>query len=342
MATTVQNPFDTQQASATNTGIVGSAIQSGSTASAPPAPSSASETTAPAGNISTMAAPAANTTSMYAPTTRDIDTQTGTVQGQVNSILATDNPLMQRARTLATQQMAQRGLVNTSMNAGAGVAAMTDKAIQIGAQDANAYNQAASENIAAKNVSGQFNANAANTAALQSGQIAAQKELQTGQQTFTAQQNKAQQDFTAAQTLLDRAQQTALADKSAKAQADLQAAQQTFTAAQTALDRTQQTAVQKAQIDAAAKQQVIDNQAKLDQLGLQINANKQTIPTTFAANISNTAMTGVNAIMADGNMNAAAKQTAINNLVTYANSQISWAEKFYGTTIPAITTPKVA
>ena len=344
MATTVQNPFDTQQASATNTGIIGSAIQSDSsnpTTTQPPAPSSASETTAPAGNISTMAAPAANTTSMYAPTTRDIDTQTGTVQGQVNSILATDNPLMQRARTLATQQMAQRGLVNTSMNAGAGVAAMTDKAIQIGAQDANAYNQAASENIAAKNVSGQFNANAANTAALQSGQIAAQKELQTGQQTFTAQQNKAQQDFTAAQTLLDRAQQTALADKSAKAQADLQAAQQTFTAAQTALDRTQQTAVQKAQLDAAAKQQVIDNQAKLDQLGLQINANKQTIPTTFAANISNTAMTGVNAIMADGNMTAAAKQTAIQNLVTYANSQISWAEKFYGTTIPQITTPTV-
>ena len=339
MATTVQNPFDTQQASATNTGIVGSAIQSGSTASAPPAPSSASETTAPAGNISTMAAPAANTTSMYAPTTRDIDTQTGTVQGQVNSILATDNPLMQRARTLATQQMAQRGLVNTSMNAGAGVAAMTDKAIQIGAQDANAYNQAASENIAAKNVSGQFNASAANTAALQSGQIAAQKELQTGQQTFTAQQNKAQQDFTAAQTLLDRAQQTALADKSTKAQADLQAAQQTFTAAQTALDRTQQTAVQKAQLDAAAKQQVVQNQAALDQLGLQINANKQNIPSTFAANITNTTMSGVNSIMADGNMTADAKKAAIANLVTYANSQISWAEKFYGTTINQITTP---
>jgi len=358
MATTVQNPFDTQQASAkSNGGIVGS------TMTPPPAPSAANETTAPAGNLTTAASPAANTTSMYAPTTRDIDQQTGTVQGQVNSILATDNPLMQRARTLATQQMAGRGLVNSSMNAGAGVAAMTDKAIQIGSQDANAYNQAASENVAAKNVAGQFNAGALNTASLQTGQQkftaeqtaldrSQQTNLQTGQQTFTAQQNKAQQDFTAAQTNLDRAQQVALADKSNAAQLNLQRAQQDFTAAQTTLDRTQQTRLQddqqaaaleqqKAQIEAASRQQVIDNQAKLDQLGLQINANKATIPSTFAANITNTAMTGVNAIMADGNMTATAKQTAIQNLVTYANSQISWAEKFYGVTMPAITTPTV-
>lgn len=358
MATTVQNPFDTQQASATgNSGIVGSNM------TPPPAPSAASETTAPAGNVTSAASPAANTTSMYAPTTRDIDQQTGTVQGQVNSILATDSPLMQRARTLATQQMAGRGLVNSSMNAGAGVAAMTDKAMAMGAQDANAYNQAASENVAAKNVAGQFNAGALNTASLQTGQQkftaeqtaldrSQQTNLQTGQQKFTAEQNKIQQDFTSAQTALDRAQQTALADKSSAAQLKLQEAQQVFSAAQTALDRSQQTKLQddqqlaaaeqqKAQIDATAKQQVLDNQAKLDQLGVQIKANNANIPSTFAANITNTAMTGVNAIMADGNMNATAKQAAINNLVTYANSQISWAEKFYGVTMPAITTPTV-
>jgi hypothetical protein len=349
MATTVQNPFDTQQASATGNGIVGSAIQSGSP---PPAPSVASETTAPASNISSGPSPAANTTAMYAPTTRDIDQQTGTVQGQVNSILATDSPLMQRARTLATQQMAGRGLVNSSMNAGAGVAAMTDKAMAMGAQDANAYNQAASENVAAKNVSGQFNAGALNTASLQTGQQkftaeqtaldrSQQTNLQVGQQKFTAEQNKAQQDFTAAQTNLDRAQQVALADKSNAAQLNLQKAQQDFTSAQTVLDRAQQTKLQDDQQEAVAKQQVLDNQAKLDQLGLQIDANKATIPSTFASSITNTAMTGVNAIMADGAMNAAAKQTAISNLVTYANSQISWAEKFYGTTIPKITTPTV-
>ena len=350
MATTVQNPFDTQQASATGTGIVGSAIQGGST---PPAPSSASETIAPAQNLDTINSPPKNTTTTYEPTTRDVNQQTGTVQGQVNSILATDSPLMQRARTLATQQMAGRGLVNSSMNAGAGVAAMTDKAITMGSQDANAYNQAASENMAAKNTSGQFNAGALNTAALQGGQqsfTAAQTELerqqqtamQTSQQTFTAQQSKATQDFQSAQTALDRAQQTAMTDKSIKAQQDLQTAQQNFTSAQSALDRSQQTNLQNDQQEAQAKLQLAQNQADLDKLGVQIKANLQQVPATFASTITNSTMQGVNAILADGTMDAAAKKTAISNLTTYANAQIAWGAKFYGTTITPITTPTLA
>jgi hypothetical protein len=220
----------------------------------------------------------------YNATTTQVNAPTETVQGQVNSILATDNPLMQRARTLATQQMAQRGLVNSSMNAGAGVAAMTDRAMQMGAQDAQTYSQRALANTEATNQANQFNTSATN-------------DLYKFGQNAQLQTNLATQQQAAA----------------------LQA----------------QTQGEKS----VAERQLIDNQAQLDRLGLQINANKQTIPTTFAANISNTAMTGVNSIMADGNMNADAKKAAIANLVTYANSQISWAEKFYGTTIPQITAP---
>ena len=480
MATTVQNPFDTQQASATNNGVIGSAMQTGSTSTAPD-----TDTTASANNITSTPAPAANTVSNYNPTTREIDKPTGTVQGQVNSILATDNPLMQRARTLATQQMAQRGLVNSSMNAGAGVAAMTDKAIAIGSQDANAYNQAASENMTAKNTAGQVNSTEANKFSLQTGQqtfaasqnvatqnfqaaqaqldraqqialtdksVEAQKALQTaqqnftgaqaaldrtqqtalqtGQQTFTAGQTAlerkqqtditniqvaaqkdlqtAQQTFSTAQAALDRAQQVALTDKSITAQQNLQKAQQDFTGAQAGLDRAQQTNIQndqqafqveqqKIQNDFAAqtqklqesgldfrqardiasqeamkklelagvtnrfdqelalkssqfnieqnnlaKRQLADNQNELDKLGIQIKANNAQIPTQFAANIANTTMNGVNAILADGNMTAAAKQTSITNLATYANAQIAWAEKFYGTTINKITVPTLA
>jgi hypothetical protein len=43
--------------------------------------------------------------------------------------------------------------------------------------------------------------------------------------------------------------------------------------------------------------------------------------------------------MADGNMTADTKKAAIQNLIDYANNQISWANKFYNSTIPAITTP---
>jgi hypothetical protein len=152
--------------------------------------------------------------------------------------------------------------------------------------------------------------------------------LQTGQQTFTAAQNKAQQDLTVAQSALDRAQQIALTDKGIEAQAALQNAQQTFQSAQSALDRTQKAALQDDQQSAA-----------LEQLGFQAKVNLQNIPTAFAASISNTTMAGVNAIMADGTMTADTKKAAITNLITYANAQVDWANKFYTATIPPIKQP---
>jgi hypothetical protein len=89
----------------------------------------------------------------------------------------------------------------------------------------------------------------------------------------------------------------------------------------------------------AQKRQIDQNDFELKRLGVQLNAQRQDIPTAFAATISNTAMTGVNGILADANLTADAKKAAINNLVGYANSQITWASKFYGTAIPALTTP---
>lgn len=290
MATTVQNPFDTQQASTTATDTTaapsGGLINSAASSQAANNVSNVTAgTTTPVATGATATNPTAGVSPQtYTPTTSQVNAPTETVQGQVNSILATDSPLMQRARTLATQQMAQRGLVNTSMNAGAGVAAMTDKATQIGAQDAATYSQRALANTESANQANQFNTSATN-------------DLYKFGQNAQLQTNLAKQQQDAA------LQQQTQSEKS------------------------------------VAERQLIDNQAQLDRLGLQINANKQTIPTTFAANISNTAMTGVNSIMADGNMNADAKKAAIANLVTYANSQIAWAEKFYGTTIPQITAP---
>ena len=588
-----------------------------------------------------------NTAAQFNPEQREVDAAKETTSGQLQSILQKDSPLMQLARTQATQGMAQRGLINSSMNQGAGVAAMLEKATPIAASDAATYSNRSMNNQAAVNTGGMFNAGEQNKFGLQTGaqqfatterqagqefaatqaglerqqqsqlQVAQQtfqgaqsnldraqqlgltdksieaqqalqkaqqdftgaqsnldrlqqSQLQTSQQTFQAGQSQlereqqlalqtgqqqftagqaqlereqqsvilgAQQRFTAAQAELDRAQQVALSDKSIEAQAALQKAQQNFTASQSELDRAQQTqlataqqtfqkimqdnqlsftgtqaekdraqqlAIQKmqeagldvrqatqiaaqeraqtsqqtfqeaqagldrtqqqvlqasqqtftgtqadkdraqqqlivklqetgmdvrqatqlasvsaeaakdraqqtamqvgqqeftagqnkiqndfqtsiaklqesgldfrqardiasreaiqalqekgitnrfdqelalksSQFDAEqinlAKRQIADNAAQLDRLGLQIKANQQTIPTTFAANISNTTMSGVNSIMADGNLTAAAKTAAINNLVTYANAQIDWATKFYGTTIPKLSTP---
>jgi len=459
--------------------------------------SQATGTLTPAPNNVTSLTPNFGTTAaQYTPQLSTVDTAKETTAGQLQSIIAEDSPLMQQARAQAKQGMAQRGLINSSMSQGAGVAAMLDRATPIAAADASVFGNRALTNQNAVNTGGQFNAAQQNQFGLQTGQQgfaaaqaaldrAQQTSLQIGQQQFTAGQTAVQQTFASAQSALDRAQQTALTDKSLgaqaalaqaqkdfdaaqnalgreqqtslqtgqqqftaaqtalergqqvtvlqaqqnfasaqaqldraqqiavtdkgiSAQANLQKAQQDFTGAQSALERAQQTSLQTGQQQFAAgqntiqndfaarqaelersgrttlqaqqiasseamarlqeagvtnrfdkeialkssqfsveqnnldKRQLIDNSAKIQAIGLQIEANRDNIPTNFAATIVNTTMAGVDAIIADGTLNAAAKQAAINNLVTYANSQIAWAAKFFGTTIPPISMPALA
>jgi hypothetical protein len=360
MATTVENPFNTTQSS--TSGIVNKAIGSD----------------------------VGNTVAQYTPETRSVDPKTQTSAGQVESMLANDSPLLQRARTIAKQGMAQRGLVNSSMAQGAGAAAMIDRVTPLAQQDANTYNAVASENMAAKNNAGTFNAGQQNQFGIQknaqdfsktereasqqfsTGEREATQKFSTGErvasQGFTAEESalsraqqawiqENQQKFTSAQAELDRAQQTAMTDKSIKAQSDLQTAQQNFNKAQAELDRSQQTKLQDDQQLFQAEQTKTaqtfqENQAKLDRTqqidlaNINVKAQQAQIPANFAASVSNTAMTGVNAIMADPNLSATVdsagtspKTRAINNVVAYANAQIDWAKKFYGTEIPKITTP---
>ena len=353
MATlTPNNSFDTQQPKANNTGIVGGAIQT-ATPTSGKLPS----------NVGTSA-PVTPNVATYAPTTRQVNQPTDTVQGQVNSILSKDSPLMQRARTLATQQMNQRGLVNSSMAVGAGQAAMVDRALPIAQQDASTYSQVAQDNMNAFNQAGQFNAGEINRFGLQkneqlfsAGENEKSRTFSTSErvatQAFNAAQQKAQNDFTAAQANLNRAQEVALADKSIAAQKNLQDAQQVFTSAQNQLDRVQQQKLQddsqaftaaqnKVEQDFRANQAKLDRTQQTDLANLQIKFQNSQIPATFAANISNTAMSGVNAIIADGSLTADQKRGAIDNLVKYANSQIDWAQKFYGADIPPISAPAAA
>ena len=400
------------------------------------------------------------TAAQFAPQERQVNAATETTSGQLNTLMQEDNPLMQMARAQAKQGMAQRGLVNSSMAQGAGVAAMLEKATPIAQSNAVTYANQALTNQQAVNVGGQFNAGEQNEFGLQTGQqkftaaqnllnqnftsaqaqldraqqtaladksIGAQEALQKAQQkfdqaenalnrsqqtalqessqTFTAGQQTAQQNFTKAQNDLDRAQQIALTDKSITAQANLQTAQQNFTKAENELDRTQQTTLQTGQQTFAAAQSALDRTqqntilaaqqafttaqndldraqqialtdksitaqanlqtaqqdftkaqnaldrsqqttlqddaqaSRLAELGLQLADNQQNIPATFAANIANTTMAGVNAITADGTLTPDAKKGAIANLITYANSQISWANTFYKSTIPEIKKP---
>lgn len=61
-----------------------------------------------------------------------------TVQGQLNSMLKSDSPLMKHAETFGKQQANKRGLLNSSMAAGAAQNAMIQNAMPAAQQDAGA------------------------------------------------------------------------------------------------------------------------------------------------------------------------------------------------------------
>lgn len=70
-----------------------------------------------------------------------------TVAGNIESLLSKDSPLMQQARTRAAQQMASRGLINSSLAASAADSAMYDVANTIAQADAATQAKAAGYNV---------------------------------------------------------------------------------------------------------------------------------------------------------------------------------------------------
>lgn len=351
MATTVpNNPYDVQPPAPKSNGIVGGAVNNVDMGT-----SAAAQELAKYNPMSGMSVQS------YTPQTREVDRTTETAAGQVESLLAKDNPLMQRARTLALQNMNQRGLVNSSMAQGAGVAAMVDRITPIAQQDAQTYSNRSLANMEATNEAGQFNVGQNNQLFSQGLGIAANARSQEEQQTFQAgqaaldreQQTKiqtAQFDFQKAQADLDRAFQTAQQDKSIKAQMDLQVAQQNFTKAQNELDRAQQATLSQAQIasnerltmaqiDATARNLNTQNQAQMEQMKLQIATNQTEAGKAYASNLAAQANAQINALLSDGNLDAPAKQAAIDNVIKNTNASLQWASTFYNTTLPAYTAP---
>ena len=68
-----------------------------------------------------------------------VDPERGTVAGQMRGLLAENSPYLQVARTGALQTAAGRGLLNSSIAAGAGEEAAIKQALPIAQQDAQTY-----------------------------------------------------------------------------------------------------------------------------------------------------------------------------------------------------------
>ena len=195
-----------------------------------------------------------NPSTLTGPATRSIVSPDETVSGQMDKILASNSPLLQRAKTRAAQAANSRGLLNSSMGVQAGEEAVLTTAMPMAQQDAATYNKQGLTNQAAANQFGLSNQNfqqqtgkgayadTTNPGGLLGANLSNQLKLQTAQNTFAtgekaldrAQQTSmqtGQNTFASGEAALGRAQQTALQDD-----------QQTFATDEKALDRTQQTA----------------------------------------------------------------------------------------------------
>jgi len=110
-----------------------------------------------------------NTTAQSVNVQSTPDMQVGTnqtVSGQLNGLIASNSPYMQLARSNAMQTANDRGLINSSMAAGAGESAAISAALPIAQQDAQTSQATALANFNAKQSDASQNATAANQANL--------------------------------------------------------------------------------------------------------------------------------------------------------------------------------
>jgi len=87
---------------------------------------------------------------LNSPITRQVNANS-TVQGQLNNIFSSGNPMLERAKTRAAQAANKRGLLNSSMGVQAGQEAMFNYATPIAQADASTYSKQDLTNQAAEN-----------------------------------------------------------------------------------------------------------------------------------------------------------------------------------------------
>jgi hypothetical protein len=275
-----------------------------------------------------------------------------TVQGQLENVLATDNPIMQQARTKAAQTANARGLINSSMAVQAGESAVIQSALPIAQQDATTYGSAAKSNAEYSNQNAQFNtsetnkasqftANASNTAELANAQMKtdtsrtnAQLGTEVNKQNASATNalqsqnldNKARSEFQNVATQNDAAKTDATTGlQAAMANQDVavkQSAQQYDAAVKAAMQNADaQTRIQLQNIDAVTRTQLSEIEAKYK---TQMQSS-QSMASSYQSMIDS-----VTRIMMDKDLDAAGKQAAIDNVTTLYNGALAVQERITG------------
>ena len=263
----------------------------------------------------------------YDPERISLDQNTDTVEGRLNSIIDKNSALQQSAATRANEQMASRGLVNSSMAVGAGQKAVIDSALPIATSDAAAMQGVKSSNAQAANAASALGA----TGAQQQQAITRQGEVQAGLQES---QGKIQASLQEGQGIIQsRLQQergqieTALQTADAASKVDLQARAavidkqlQELKGAQEATLSAQNAAQAQAQAKLAGEIE-LSNQTALKTLGGQLDIKLETLKGNYQALITSTqsaanmyaqTSSSISAILAAPNISMSSKQQIIN------------------------------
>ena len=298
-----------------------------------------------------------------------------TSAGRLDKMLGSDSPLMKRAATQGKQMANNRGLLNSSMSAGAAQGAMIDRAQPFALQDSNNFFSQAQFNASQTNqMRGQWNQAMTQGALQDSGnafnenQFNAQQQNAFGQQyndlLGRAQLAEQQYGFQQANMQLDsNLQEKRMQLSQALEQGNMELANQL----QQEINEQQyefqsNLSDQQYQQSRGLNEQQYSNQRGLNEQGYgfeigriqqQLNneiqrmgyayeLDQRNIPQNYAANISAQTLQNVQAIQADPNLEPDAKKAAIKNVIDMANANMSWAETFYNTPMPALRTPGAA
>jgi hypothetical protein len=240
-----------------------------------------------------------------------------TVSGQVEGLIAKESPLMQQAETRSLQKMNERGLVNSSMAVGAGQSALYDAALPIAQQDANTYANAGKFNADAKNQASQFNAAQKNTMTSQL--------LDTGFKGLIANQ-AAKND--AVKTDATLGLQASLANQDAGVKERL-----------TAFDGAMKMAMQGADTEAKLQLQQLGDATKIQLANIEAQYKQSLETSAGMTRTYQTMIEQIAGIMAQKDMDAASKQTAINHLTTLYNGALKVQEQVSGLELGSLLNP---
>jgi hypothetical protein len=300
MATTNANPFDIASG-----GLVNSALAPAATAQTPSNVATPAAPTAATGGGSVAQGSAVGYDAAQAKGTDWNVDSNQTVAGQLAKVTKEDSPVLQQARTSGLQTAASRGLVNSSIGVGAAEGAVLDRALQIATPDASTYANAGKYNADVANNMSLANQGATNTA----------KQFTAGS---TNQQTLANQNAT---------NQQLQQDTQNKQQASLAGYDAAVKAALTNYDGALKVSMQNADAQTKVQLQSIDSQTRIG-LG-NIEANYKTLmqANQGATDLYSTTIQQITAIMGNKDLDAAAKQTLINQQTSFLQSGLTMIGK---------------